>query len=70
MTPPASDSNNANTETAIVKVLNPAPANARRIDMREIGFKGSVSETALEQIEQTDARAQRVVTTATRFAFR
>jgi hypothetical protein len=70
MTPPASDPKKANAETLIVKVLNPEPENARRIDMRVIGFKGSVSETALEQIEQTDARAQRVVTTATRFAFR
>ncbi|WFU80741.1 hypothetical protein QA645_41065 [Bradyrhizobium sp. CIAT3101] len=70
MTPPASDPKKASAETPIVKVLNPESENARRIDMRLIGFKGAVSETALEQIEQTDARAQRVVTTATRFAFR
>lgn len=70
MTPPASDPKKASAETSIVKVLNPESENARRVDMRQLGFKGSVSETALEQIEQTDARAQRVVTTATRFAFR
>jgi hypothetical protein len=70
MTPPSSDRKKDTIENAVVKVLNPAPMDEKRIDMREIGFRGSVSETALEEIEQNDMRAQRVVTTAARFAFR
>jgi hypothetical protein len=70
MTSPASDRKKDTTENPVVKVLNPAPSDEKRIDMRDIGFRGSVSETALEEIEQNDMRAQRVVTTAARFAFR
>jgi hypothetical protein len=70
MTSQASDRKKPTTEKNFVKVLNPAPLDEKRIDMREIGFRGSVSETALEEIEQNDMRAQRVVTTAARFAFR
>ena len=71
MTPPVSDPDKpTTTENEPVKVLNPAPSDDKRIDMREIGFRGLVSETALEAIEQNDVQAQRVVTTAARFAFR
>lgn len=42
----------------------------QRVDLRAIGFAGYVSDAALEEIEQNEVRANLVLTTATKFAFR
>lgn len=55
---------------AMTKVLNPAPTTEQTVDMRDLGFKGYVTDGALREIQENDVRAQRVVTTAARFAFR
>jgi hypothetical protein len=54
----------------MTKILNPAPSRDQRVDLRRLGFKGYVSESALREMQENDVRAQRVVTTAARFAFR
>lgn len=42
----------------------------RRVDLRELGFVGFVSSAALAEIDRNETRANRVVLTAARFAFR
>lgn len=52
-----------------MKILNqPSPAPA--VDLRELGFRGYVSDAALREIEANDERSRRVITTANRFVFR
>lgn len=58
------------SKSPMTKILNPAPADEQRVNLRDLGFKGYVSEPALREIQENDVRAQRVVTTAARFAFR
>lgn len=65
-----SDTDHESSKPPMTKILNPAPANQQKVDLRELGFKGYVSEPALREIQENDVRAQRVVTTAARFAFR
>lgn len=42
----------------------------RLINLRDLGFVGYVTEPALARIERNEARANLVVTTAVKFAFR
>lgn len=42
----------------------------RRVDLRDLGFVGFVSNEALAEIDRNETRASRVVTTAATFAFR
>jgi hypothetical protein len=65
-----SDTDEAGPKAPMTKILNPEPENVKRLDLRDLGFRGYVSEDALREIQNNDVRAQRVVTTAARFAFR
>lgn len=55
-----------------VKELAPALVvdDSRRIKLRPLGFVGHVSQDAKTAIQRNAARANRVLATATRFAFR
>ena len=55
-----------------VKELVPALVvdDRRRIKLRPLGFVGHVSEEAKTAIQRNASRANRVLATATRFAFR
>lgn len=41
-----------------------------QVNLRDLGFRQQLSETARKKIERNDARANLVITTAARFAFR
>lgn len=41
----------------------------RRVNLRELGFVGTVSDQAHEEIRRAERRAQRVLTTAHLFTF-
>ncbi|MEQ1808654.1 MAG: hypothetical protein ABL889_01920 [Terricaulis sp.] len=55
-----------------MKDLTPSGADddAVRFKLSDLGFKGSVSREALEEIQRHETRANRVVLTAAKFAFR
>jgi hypothetical protein len=50
-------------------VLGGVRLNERRIDLRELGFVGYVSDEALAEIAANERRAARVITTAHRYLF-
>lgn len=50
--------------------LGGVPANTRVVKLRELGFVGYVSEQARQEIEDSEIRAELVLTTAAQFAFR
>jgi hypothetical protein len=47
-----------------------ADDDSRRVDLRDLGFVGFVSNEALAEIDRNETRASRAVTTAATFAFR
>jgi len=54
------------------KTLTPTVdrTSVRRVNLRDLGFVGYVSNAALDEIDQNEVRASLVLTTATKFAFR
>jgi hypothetical protein len=50
--------------------LGPPVPEARRINLRDLGFVGTVSDEARAQIAAHERRAARVLTTAHRYLFR
>ena len=50
--------------------LGGVPANTRVVKLRELGFVGTVSDEARQEIEASEIRAELVLTTASQFAFR
>jgi hypothetical protein len=50
--------------------LGGVPANTRVVNLRELGFVGRVSDEARLEIEESEIRAELVLTTAAQFAFR
>jgi hypothetical protein len=50
--------------------LTPNSVQVQTINLQELGYSGRISAAAREEIERNEARANLVLTTAARFAFR